>query len=116
MPAISQRLIFILAGIALAIAALFWITGALTGGKRAKVEAELNGNRADAAASSGADAVNTVGDRHAAETDIDRKVQDAQGNIISATDAAGADRAGRDGLCSVAAHFCPDRKLHHTHP
>ena len=104
--------------VALLLIGAIWLGNALTGGKRAQTEAELNANRGDAAIESGRDAVNTVGNRAAAEDAIDRTTQENSDAIRSAE---GADdrvnpsvhNAGVDGLCKRPAYrdtqFCLQR-------
>jgi hypothetical protein len=88
-----------------AIATVLVLDMVLDGG-RAKVEAKLNGSLAGSAKDSGRDAVETVGSAGASEDAIDERVSDVQEKVRSAPDAAGADRAGRDGLCAITPDLC----------
>lgn len=90
----------------LALLACWWIVASLSSGKRAQVEARVEAGRGEAMGRSGADAVDTLGDRHAAETKTDKGVSNAQDAIDNADDLGGADGAARDGLCDVAADYC----------
>ena len=65
----------------------------------ADVEAKLGANQADAAIGSGKDAVETVGNQQGNEAQIEDDVEDIQNAVDQANDSAGADAAGRDGLC-----------------
>lgn len=65
----------------------------------AKVEARLGTEQADAAIQSGQDAVDTLGENQARSDATDDKVKGIQDDVENADDAAGADAAGRDGLC-----------------
>jgi hypothetical protein len=96
---------------AVVIGAVRWLTGALTSGKRAKVEAQLGKEQIGAAIGSGQDAVDTLGQQRASDTAIDRKVNDAKQAIDAATDAASADAAGRDGLCGISGSLCRQHPL-----
>lgn len=98
--------LYILAGLA-ALAALWWLYSAITANPKA--EARLGRNQADAAAESGADAVNTVGraaDREAAieelTRDNERSIRNAEGS--DAEVAAPVRDAGLDALCRRAAY------------
>ncbi|MAL26605.1 MAG: hypothetical protein CL820_12065 [Croceicoccus sp.] len=101
------------AGAAVAIAALialgFWLSAALSGGKRAGVEAELNAGRADAGIASGQDAANTVGAAGGRERAIDQQTRDNEHAIRNAPGAdapvdAGVHGVGLDRLCRRAAY------------
>lgn len=100
---ILAHLRWFLLGAALIVAGV-WLYNTWTA--KPKAEAKLGKNQTGAAIESGSDAVNTVGARGKAETDLDRKVNDANDKVGRATDAAGADAAGRDGLCSVSRDLC----------
>lgn len=63
------------------------------------VEAKLGTNQAGAAIESGTDAVETVGNQQGNEAQIEDDVGDIQDAVDEANDSAGADAAGRDGLC-----------------
>jgi hypothetical protein len=96
-------------GAALVTLALLWLLGALTGGKRAKLEAELGRNQVEAATQSGADAVDTIGAQHVGEAVVDDLTRSNADDIRSAEGAdalvaAGADAAGRRSLCKRAAY------------
>lgn len=87
--------------------ALWWLYSAITA--KPKAEAKLGRNQAEAAAQSGSDAVNTVGqaaDREAASDaltrDNERTIRNAEGS--SATVAQPANDAGRAALCRRAAY------------
>lgn len=107
MPKLTFKLaLYILAGLA-ALAALWWLYSALTANPKA--EARLGRNQAEAAAESGADAVNTVGaaaDREAAGDALTRsnetEIRNAEG--ADAEVAAPVNDAGLDALCRRAAY------------
>ena len=101
-----QGIAFAVLGLILFAAVLIWWTDALTRGKRAEAEARVTGNRAEAAAASASDAVNRVGAQASEEADSEGKVKDAQRNVDRAPDAAGADAAGRSGLCAISPALC----------
>ena len=103
---LAARAIAALVGLALVVGAVLWLTGMLTSGRSAKVEANLNANRAGAAMGSASDAVNTLGARSASDAATEERVKHAQDDVRSATDAAGADAAGRRGLCDLSADYC----------
>lgn len=92
--------------VAALIGAAWWIVSSLSGGKSARVEADLNGNRAGAAVESGADAANTTGDVADRAADIDGKVSDARSEIDRAETGDDIDAAGRDGLCDLSPDYC----------
>ena len=77
-----------------------------SGGKSARVKAELGENTTEAAIESGGDAVDTVGEAQAREDESGRKVKHAEDAIDRAPDAGAADAAARDGLCDVSADYC----------
>lgn len=83
--------------LALAIWAFFFVRSLFVGdlATKAKLGTELTG----AALESGKDAVSTVGDAQRRDEATDKKVEGTQNDVNRATDGAGADRAGRDGLC-----------------
>ena len=107
-------------GAAIAIAALigvgFWLSGALSGGKRARAEAELNAGRADAGIASGQDATNTVGAAGGRESAIDQQTRENEHAIRNAPGAdvpvdAGVHGAGIGSLCRRAAYRSDPRCL-----
>jgi hypothetical protein len=83
----------------------------LSGVKTRQTETRLDGTMAGAAAANAVDAVSMVQQRAASENAIERTVTHAQSAIQAASDTAGADVAGRDGLCAVSAGFCPAARL-----
>lgn len=89
----------------LAIWAFFFIRGLFVGDLATK--AKLGTEQAGAAMESGRDAVNTVGAAQRRDDTTDKKVEGTRNEVDSATDGAGADRAGRDGLC-VNFGICAD--------
>jgi hypothetical protein len=91
--------------LALAIWAFFFVRGLFVGDLATK--AKLGTEQAGAALESGKDAVNTVGDAQRRDEATDKKVEGTQNDVNRATDGAGADRAGRDGLC-LNFGICPD--------
>ena len=96
-----------LIGAVLILLAAWWLVATLTGGKRAKVEAKLNGNVAGAALESGKDAVNTVGQQQGSEAAVDALGRDNAAAIrnapgASATVAPEASRAGITAICKRA--------------
>lgn len=96
-----------------------WLSGALTGGKRAQIEAQLGANRADAALATGADAVNAVARQAAAEGAADLITRENQRAINQAPGAAApVDPAVRDaglaGLCKRAAYRGSEQCLRFT--
>lgn len=83
----TRPVLYVIGGVVAALA-LWWLVATLTGGKRAKVEAQLNSNIAGAALDSGRDAVNTVGDEQASESAADAiTIQ----NAVTIHSAIGAD-------------------------
>ena len=83
----------------------------LAGGRAGQVQGRLGDAMAGAAMGNGADAVSVVQARAVSEDSIERTVTHAQSAINAASDAAGADAAGRDGLCALAASFCPAARV-----
>lgn len=86
-----------------------WLVNAVTGGKVARVLAELRGNQTEAALESGADAVGTVGAQGAAEDAVDAITEENEDAIrhaegADAPVAPAADAAGRASLCKRAAY------------
>lgn len=109
------RVVMVLVALALA----WWIVHALTSGKGAKVEAELNQNRASAAIESGADAVGSVGAQGAREGEIDattRRNEDAIRNAegAGAPVADPARDAGLRSLCQRAAYRGSEQCVSYT--
>lgn len=108
-----------IAAAVLALLVVVALASALLSGSRAKVEARLNGNRADAAIGSGEDAVRTVGNQAAAETATDAITRENDHAIRSApgadapVDPAASD-AGLRGLCRRAAYRRDPRCLQFT--
>jgi type VI protein secretion system component VasK len=72
--------------------------------RTAKTETRLSKGQADAAVKSGSDAVETVGNRMAADRRGDQTVQETKDAINNASDAVGVDAAGRAGLCRLAGY------------
>lgn len=101
------RLLLIAAGVVAALSAILFAVNTLVGGKRAQVENKLDTGLAAAAQSNAADAVRGVQERATSEHTIERTVIHAQAAVQAATDASGADAAGRAGLCAIAASLCP---------
>lgn len=103
----------------LALVVVVLLANALLGGKRAAVEARLNGNLAGAAVQSGADAVQTVGAQGASETTIDAQTKEND-HAIRAAPGAGAPvdpaahNAGLGGLCKRAAYRLDARCVQFT--
>jgi len=89
----------------LALLAITFLWDLFTG--TAKIEAKLGTEQADAAIESGQDAVNTVGENQSEERQIDESVEETQEAVDDAADAAGADAAGRNGLC-VQFNICDE--------
>ncbi len=93
---LTRQVAYIFGAVLLALAAWF-IIAQLTGGKRAKVEAKLNRNVAEAALESGRDAVGTVGAQQAAEAATDAVTRENDRDIRNAPGAdAPVDPAVRD--------------------
>lgn len=99
LPTLWKAITAVLAVIA-AIWALAFVYGLLFGSK--DVEGKLGTNQAGAAIESGTDAVETVGNQQGNESQIKGDVEETQNAVDEANDSAGADAAGRDGLCQ---HF-----------
>lgn len=107
MPRLTARLaLYLLAGLA-ALAAAWWLYSAITA--KPKAEARLSRNQAEAAAQSGADAVNTVGragEREAADDaltrDNERNIRNAEGADARVGEAV--NDAGVQALCRRAAY------------
>ena len=107
-------------GVALLLAA-WWLVATLMGGKRAKVEAELNRNVAESALESGKDAVGTVGAQQAAEAASDRLSAENEKDIRNAKGAdASVDPAVRDAtlrsLCKRAAYRLDPKCVQYAPP
>jgi hypothetical protein len=104
----TRILAAIAAGVVLVVLAL-WITDALSDGSRAKAEARLNRNQAEAAVESGRDAVETLGTQAASEEAIDAITGENADAIHSAPGAdapvaPGVRNAGLRSLCRRAAY------------
>lgn len=96
-------------GAAVALIIGWWLISSLTGGKSAKVQAELNGNVAGAALESGKDAVGAVGAAAQRASDSDQLTQENRDAIQKAEGASvavspAADAAGIDALCRRTAY------------
>ncbi|MGX7926443.1 hypothetical protein ACWPMX_07705 [Tsuneonella sp. HG094] len=88
---------------------VLWLFGALTNGERAKTEAKLGRNSAEAAIESGGDAVDTVGAQGGAERATDTITMENADAIRNAEGAAApvarpARDAGLRSLCRRAAY------------
>lgn len=89
--------------------AAWWLAATLTGGKRAKVEAQLNKNQAGAALESGKDAVSAVSGAADRSGEADRITQENR-DAIQKAPGAGAPvdpvlrDTGRRSLCKRAAY------------
>lgn len=83
----------IVAAIALYLTVRAWFVGDI------EVERDLAENQGGAAIESGQDAVNTIGENSAEERETQDAVEEVQNDVDQASDAAGADAAGRNGLC-----------------
>ncbi|WP_068090876.1 hypothetical protein [Novosphingobium rosa] len=105
-PTPSLRTVAIVIGVLLLIGGAWYAVATLTGGKAAQVKGKLDSAVAGAAVSNAADAVTVVQERAASETNLNIKVTNAQSAVRAASDGAGADAAGRAGLCSISASFC----------
>lgn len=81
-----------------------------------KTEAKLGKNQTNAAISSGHDAVDTVGNRQAADAAGQQIVQETRNDINKQTDAGGVTDAGRNGLCRLASHRGNRECLQHPAP
>lgn len=116
---LSPRLWGIIAGALLMLLAVWWLWSEFTSGQRAKVEARINANQADAAAASGDDAVETVSSQAANEDAVDAITK---GNADAIRSAPGADTpvaapvrdAGLAGLCKRASYRNDPKCLQHT--
>ena len=87
--------------------AIWWLVSTVMGGKRAEVQAKLNGNIAGAALESGKDAVNTVGQQQASESAVDAVGRDNAAAIHNAPGASAsvspeAHAAGIAAICKRA--------------
>jgi hypothetical protein len=82
----------------------------------AKAQAKLDTNLAGAAQSSASDAVNTVTRTITNERNITNEVNHEISAVQAASDGAGADAAGRDGLCHLAADLCPTGSVQRPNP
>jgi len=91
------KVIVALIVLGLAVWAFMFVRGLFVGDLPTK--AKLGTEQAGAALESGRDAVNTVGSAQRREEATDDKVKGTQNEVDQATSGAGADRAGRDGLC-----------------
>jgi hypothetical protein len=79
----------------------------------ARAEAKVTANVASATNASARDAVTTVQSNIYNERNITNEVTHAQSAILAAPDGAGADAAGRAGLCAVAHDLCPSSGVQH---
>lgn len=107
MPRLTLKLALYIAGALAVIFALWWLYSALTANPRA--EARLGRNQAEAAAESGADAVETIARGAERNAEIDATTRENEGNIRNAEGAdakvgAGVNDAGLTALCRRAAH------------
>ena len=105
---ITRNLAWII-GAALLAFIVIAFSSALLSGSRAKVEAKLNANRADAAIATGQDAANTVADVGASTSAIDRTTMENDREIRNAPGAKAPldpdlHRAGVVGLCRYPAY------------
>lgn len=103
---LTRPVMYAIGAVLLALAA-WWLVATLTGGKRAKVEAKLNGNVAGAAIASGQDAVATVGQTQASEAAVDAVGRENTAAIHNAPGAdakvdPGASGAGIRAICRRA--------------
>jgi hypothetical protein len=111
----GPRLLMIAVGVVAVLSAVLFVINTLVGGKRAQVEDKLDGGMAAAAQSNAADAVTVVQERATSEHTIERTVIHAQAVVQAATDTAGADAAGRNGLCQISPGFCPTPSVLYAH-
>lgn len=103
----------------LTFAAWLWLSGALTSGARAKVEARLQSSQLDAAAASASDAVDTIASQAASEAEIDAITLENDRAIRSASGAAApvdpaVAGAGLRGLCRRPAYLRSEQCLRFT--
>ena len=103
---LTRPVIYAIAAVVAALA-IWWLVATLLGGKRAEVQAKLNGNIAGAALESGKDAVNTVGQQQASEgavgalgRDNAAAIHNASGSSASVSPEANA--AGIAAICKRA--------------
>ena len=96
LPRLGKAIVALIV-LALAIWAFFFVRSLFVGDLPTK--AKLGTEQAGAAIESGRDAVNTVGAAQRRDSETDSKVGGTQNEVNRASDGAGADRAGRDGLC-----------------
>jgi len=96
-----------LLALALAVAGVVFAINAFSGAKRATAVAQVASATQSAMTTSGADAVSAVEARGNFDQATTRIVSHAQAAVTASTDAAGADAAGRSGLCAIAADLCP---------
>lgn len=106
MPNLSRPILYAIGAVA-AVLLAWWLVVTLMGGKRAKVEAELNRNVAGAALDSGRDAVGTVGAQQASEAAVDAVGRENTAAIHNAPGAGAkvtgeAHRAGIAAICRRA--------------
>lgn len=76
-----------------------------------KTKARLGENQTEAAAESGSDAVNTLGDQNDSETETDGKVKGVQDAIDDARNPGDVDAAGRNGLCDISPDLCDEKPV-----
>lgn len=115
----ARQLAALVVSVIVLFAIVLYITGALTRGATAKVEAKLSGNQVGAAQASGRDAVNTMASNAASEAAIDTITMENDRAIRSAPGAgAPVDPALRDtglaSLCRRAAYSRDQRCLQFT--
>lgn len=91
------------AALALAIVALLLVTKCQYD-QRAKTEVKLATGQHGAAIATGHDAVETLGNRMAADAAGQVTVEETQDAIDNATDAGGVTAAGRSGLCRLSGY------------
>jgi hypothetical protein len=81
-----------------------------------KAEAKLGKNQTNAAINSGHDAVETIGNRQAADEADRQAVEETKDDIKNQTDAGGVTDAGRRGLCRLASHRSNPECVQHPPP
>lgn len=109
---IARQILLLVGGLLLALAVWGWARGGRADAVLARLETGLVG----AGVRNASDAVATVQARANSEKAMEGRVIDAQSAIMAASDMAGADAAGRDGLCAISAGFCASSRMQQPDP
>ncbi|MDE1915111.1 MAG: hypothetical protein KGJ57_06765 [Sphingomonadales bacterium] len=113
---VMRRRFFLVAGaVVLGLAAMVVWMRVMAGGVGA-VSVRLDAGMAAAGARNASDAVAAVQLRTNSEKAMEGSVSDARSAITAARNVAGADAAGRDGLCAISSGFCAASSVQQPDP